>query len=216
MFVRNCGMKRQWVSRFVTSWLSEKSTWLWLCGCSHFKTSNFRLPDCQRIVLRKRMFTSWLHDCQKLEPEYKWPSNFRLHVYPELGSTWNWTTFSDSHSARYLPLSHEDSPKTSRQLSSVQFVWHHCDSWGAWCVRNWIGICYFAPVLDTYNRKLIPNHQLSLHYTLRRNETGNPQLFTLVDVLSPNRITVIFDRDPSDLQVQCTDATLRNLPASAR
>ena len=86
--------------------------------------------------------------------------------------------FSDSHSARYLPLSHKDPPKTSRQLSSVQFVWHHCDSWGAWCVRNWIGICYFAPVLDTYNWKLVPYTltQLTLHFATRQDRESS--LFT--------------------------------------
>ena len=162
----------------MTSWLSEKSTWLWTT----------QLLPLQNI----QFLTAWLpEDCFEKEcslPDFLIVRNLNLNKseYQISGcmfirnSVQHGTepAFSDSNSARYLPLSHEDPPKTSRQLSSVQLVWHHCDSWGAWCVRNWIGICYFAPVLDTYNWKLVPYTltQLTLHFATRQDRESS--LFT--------------------------------------
>ena len=164
-------------------------------------TSEHPIPDCvivRSLILKEnRMSISWLHDCRELEPEWKLNTNFLTAC---LSGTWfqhgtevacrDWTFMK-----RLRGLLN-----ASWQLSFIQHAWNHCESWDVWYVRQIIGLCY----LDS-NSRPIQSRLVSLdsdtkfqnNSASRQNRTLPP--FTLVNVLSSNRITVCFDRVLHDL-----------------
>ena len=118
MFVRNCDMKRKWTSRFVTSWLSEKSTWLWTT----------QLLPLQNI----QFLTAWLpEDCFEEKecslPDFVIVGNLNLKSEHQISGRMlirnlvqhgTESAFSDSHLAKYLPLLHKGS---TENLKTTQF-----------------------------------------------------------------------------------------------
>ena len=73
--------------KFLTAWLSETSAWTE--NYAVVATSERPIPDCMIVrslnLTENRTSTSWLHDCQKLEPEWRLNTKFPTAC---LSGTW--------------------------------------------------------------------------------------------------------------------------------
>ena len=73
--------------KFLTAWLSETSAWLRTMRLLPLQNVQFPTAWLSEVCFLKenRMSTSWLHDCQKLEPEWKLNTKFPTAC---LSGTW--------------------------------------------------------------------------------------------------------------------------------
>ena len=126
--------------KFLTAWLSE--TWAWTENYVVVATSERPVPDCMIVrglnLKENRTSTSWLHDCQKLEPEMK-----TEHQLPDRMLVRNLVLAWNRSSISWLGI-HEKLRgllNTSWWLSFIQHAWNHCESWDVWYVKQIIGTC---------------------------------------------------------------------------
>ena len=127
-------------------------TWAWTENYVVVVTSERPVPDCMIVrglnLKENRTSTSWLHDCQKLDPEIK-----TEHQLPDrmlvrnLVLAWTEAAFHDWAFMTKL----RGLLNTSWRLSFIQHAWNHCESWDVWYVKQIIGTC--CPDSDTKNSK---------------------------------------------------------------